>query len=277
MGETLSIADGRRGRTDEARTLRAVALPAEHGGWGLLAEPLLLGFLVAPSLAGTALALAAACAFLARHPARLAFGDWRRGVSYPRTRLAFGLAMANALAAVGGLGVALILADGPLAWYLALIVPPAAVFLWFDLRMQGRDLRAELSGAVALTATAGALVVAAGWPLARAWPLWLLVGGRAVASVVEVRTRLRRRRGLPASAAGPLVVHAAFAAAAVAVVAAGLAPKAAPLVPIALLARAAWNLRESAAAPMPQQVGWSEVRAGALALVVWVAAYRILG
>src|SRR5438067_8458307 len=38
---------------------RAVVIPSEHGGWGLTLEPALLGLLVAPSIAGGALAIAA--------------------------------------------------------------------------------------------------------------------------------------------------------------------------------------------------------------------------
>ena len=34
---------------------RSVAIPTEHGGWGLTLEPVVLGLAVAPSLAGIAL------------------------------------------------------------------------------------------------------------------------------------------------------------------------------------------------------------------------------
>ena len=50
---------------------KAVALPAEHGGWGFLTEPVVLGLVLAPSAAGLCLALAALAAFLTRHPLRL--------------------------------------------------------------------------------------------------------------------------------------------------------------------------------------------------------------
>lgn len=40
-------------------SLRSVAIPAEHGGWGLTLEPGILGVLVAPDLAGVLLGLAA--------------------------------------------------------------------------------------------------------------------------------------------------------------------------------------------------------------------------
>ena len=40
-----------------------LTLPNEHGSWSLALEPLALGLLVAPSAAGAALGLAAACGF----------------------------------------------------------------------------------------------------------------------------------------------------------------------------------------------------------------------
>ena len=54
---------------------RTVAIPSEHGGWGLTLEPALLGLLVAWSGAGVCLALAALVGFLARTPLKLAMVD----------------------------------------------------------------------------------------------------------------------------------------------------------------------------------------------------------
>ena len=261
----------------DTRTLRAVALPAEHGGWGLLAEPLLLGILLAPTAAGAAVVAGAVCAFLARHPARLAVGDLRRGTLHPRTRLAASLAAANLVGAAAGLATALLLSEGRLAIYLLPVWPAAFLYLAFDLRMRGREMVAELAGALSLSAAAGAVAVAGGWPLSRAWPLWLLAGGRAVAGVIEVRTRLRRRRGQAAGATVPVLVHVLFATAAAVAAWLDLMPAPAALVPLALLARSAWHLRPGAAPRAPQQVGWGEVRAGVLAVGAWVAAYRIFG
>ena len=51
---------------------RSVALPSEHGGWGLTAEPALVGLIVAPSAAGACLAGAALTAFLVRTPLKVA-------------------------------------------------------------------------------------------------------------------------------------------------------------------------------------------------------------
>src|SRR6478752_5565662 len=57
---------------------RAVAVPSEHGGWGLTFEPVLLGLLVAQSWAGLALGVAAVFAFLVRTPMKLVAIDRRR-------------------------------------------------------------------------------------------------------------------------------------------------------------------------------------------------------
>src|SRR5512140_1195258 len=54
---------------------RRVALPVEHGGWGLVLEPVVLGLVVVPSIGGIWLAVAAVACFLWRQPFKLAFGD----------------------------------------------------------------------------------------------------------------------------------------------------------------------------------------------------------
>src|SRR5947207_1129603 len=145
---------------------RALALPTEHGGWGLLLEPVVLGLLVAPSAAGTAFALAAAGAFLARHPARLVWSDWRRSAWYPRTGPAALIAGAYSAAAVLGLGIALAGARGPLLSIVLLSLPAAGVYLAYDLRLRSREWLAELAGAAALSSSAAGIAAAAGWPLA---------------------------------------------------------------------------------------------------------------
>ena len=73
------VADDRPRATSQRSRWRSVAIPSEHGGWGLTAEPALLGLLVAPSIAGGVLAVAAVVAFLARTPLKLVLVDrWRR-------------------------------------------------------------------------------------------------------------------------------------------------------------------------------------------------------
>ena len=59
-------------------SLRSVALPVEHGGWGMLGEPLLLGLFIAPSWAGLGVALGALGGFLAVADRRYRFAVRRR-------------------------------------------------------------------------------------------------------------------------------------------------------------------------------------------------------
>ena len=69
-------------------SFKSVALPAEHGSWSLVTEPILLGLLVAPSWAGAALAVTAFALFLFNRPFKVYWADRRRGRLVPRPRLA---------------------------------------------------------------------------------------------------------------------------------------------------------------------------------------------
>jgi hypothetical protein len=255
-------------------SLRAVTLPAEHGGWGLLLEPLVLGLLVAPSAAGAWLAVAAVAAFLARHPARLVLLDLRRDLIYARTLLASIVAViflgGSLLAGLGGLSMA----EGSLLPIVLTAGPVALLYFAYDVRLRGRDLLPELAGAAALTATASALALAAGWPPLAAFGLWLLVGGRAIASVVEVRARVRWMRTGRVAAVPVCATHLAVTVAVLIAASAGVVPVAATLVPALLFTRACWNMTRPAPVP-PRAIGWSEMRAGAAAVAAWAAAYLV--
>jgi YwiC-like protein len=118
--------------------LRPVALPTEHGGWGLTLEPAALGLLVAPSAAGFLLALAALFAFLARHPLKIVAGDRRRGRRFPRTALAERFALAYSLASSASFAAALAVAPAHKFLYVvAAAAPLAAAQLYFDLAGRG--------------------------------------------------------------------------------------------------------------------------------------------
>lgn len=185
----------------ERPTWRRVAMPSEHGGWGLTLEPPLLALLVSPSRAGVAIGVAAVLAFLARTPVKLVLVDLSRRRWLPRTRLA-AVVGAVELTLIGLLVVAAIVLAGG-AWLVPVLVglPLLAVELWYDARSRGRRLVPELSGAIGIGATAAAIVVAGGgaWQLGVA--LWLVLAARACVSIPYVRAQvLRLRRGVPMSA-----------------------------------------------------------------------------
>lgn len=190
-----AVQAGAAGRTARERGVwRSVALPTEHGGWGLTLEPALLGLLVAPTAAGGALAVAALVAFLVRTPLKIVLVDRFRRRWLPRSRRAAQLA-----ALEGAVLVVLALAAGRWAgwWWLvpaAVAAPLIAVELAYDMRSRSRRLVPELAGTVGIAAVAAAVALAGGEPAALAVGLWLVLAGRGVASIPFVRVQIERLR-----------------------------------------------------------------------------------
>jgi hypothetical protein len=248
-------------------------MPVEHGGWGLLIEPLLAGVVLAPSSSAPGLVVAAAGAFLLRHPLKLLLADRRRGARYPRTAAAERVAAAYAgIAALGALA-ALATAPGQ-TWLPLLAAAPLGAFqLVYDARHQGRRLAPELMGAVALGSTACALTLADGWAAAAALSLWALMAMRAVSSVTYVRARLRRQRGQEGGTGVAIGVQAAALVAAAALAGLGIAPRLAVLAFAVLLGRAAQGLSPHARPASTRAVGFSELAYGALTTALIAAGY----
>jgi hypothetical protein len=197
--------------------LRAVAVPSEHGGWGLTAEPILLGLLVAPSVAGGLIGVAAMVVFLARTPLRVVLVDRHRDRRLARTALARRVLLVEALAIVALVATAAALGD-PFWWPALVAAPLAGIELWYDTRSRGRRLVPELTGTWAISAAAAAIVLAAGRPAATAAALWLLVGARATSSIPHVVAQVARLHGRTLDRRRLLVADlAALAAAATAV------------------------------------------------------------
>ncbi len=194
-------------------------MPTEHGGWGLTSEPGILGLLVAPSLAGLCIALAAMVAFVARTPVRVVLVDGRRHRLLGRTRLAARVALIE-LAVLAGLVVGAVALTDHRFWVPAVIAAPLlAVELWYDTRSRSRRLIPELSGAVAVASVAAMVALAGGASGALAAGLWLVLAARAVSSIPAVRSQIQRARGhVPRVGVLALADGVALAAAAGAVV-----------------------------------------------------------
>jgi hypothetical protein len=177
---------------------RAVAIPNEHGGWGLTLEPALLGLLIAPSLGGASLGFAAVLAFLLRTPLKLVSIDLRHHRWIDRSRLAARVAVAE-LFVITMLGVITVVIAG-WAWMvpIAVAAPLVAVEWSYDSRGRGRRLVPELAGAVGIAAVAAAVVIAGGGSNGLAAGAWLVLAARSAGSIPFVRVqvgRLRRGRG----------------------------------------------------------------------------------
>jgi hypothetical protein len=177
--------------------LVAVAVPTEHGGWGLTLEPALLGLLVAPSWAGVALAAAALMAFVARTPVKVALVDRRRHRRIPRTVLAEKVATIELSVLVGLVAIALATAHGAFWIPIVIALPLVAVELSFDMRSRSRRLLPELAGTIGIGGVAAAIVLADGGEPVFAAALWCIVAARAVASIPFVRLQLCRYKHQP--------------------------------------------------------------------------------
>lgn len=190
---TADIGSTRGGTPPQTRALwRAVALPVEHGGWGLTLEPVVLGLLVAPSLAGAAIGVGAFVAFAARTPSKVVLVDLRRHRVLARTRLARRIAVVELAVLALLLGLATWVGD-PRFWIpLLLAVPLVCVQLWFDARSRSRRLAPELAGTVGMGSVAAAIAIAGDASSAAAAGAWLVVAARAVVSLPFVHFQLGR-------------------------------------------------------------------------------------
>ena len=215
---------------------RTVAVPSEHGGWGLTFEPVLLGLIVAPSWAGVVIGAAAMLAFMARTPAKVVLVDSWRHRRLPRTRVAALVAAAEIAVLVVLLGVAAATASGPFWIPLIAAVPLIAVELWFDMRSRSRRLVPELAGTVGIGGVAAAIVLAADGGAVLAAGAWLVIVARAVASLPFVRFQLRRVKHQPHRRWAQDLAQAAGSVLALVGVAVGWLPRVASAAVIALAA-----------------------------------------
>jgi hypothetical protein len=176
-----------------------VVIPSEHGGWGLTLEPALLGLLVAPSIAGVALGVAAFLAFLVRTPLKVLLVDRHRNRELERDRLARRVVVVELVALVAMVAVACARADVDWVVPLVFALPLFAVELWFDARSRSRRLTPELCGAIGICAVAASIALAGGEGYALSFALWVVLAARATASVPFARVQVQRLHGQPPS------------------------------------------------------------------------------
>ncbi|MBI2212918.1 MAG: YwiC-like family protein [Acidobacteria bacterium] len=254
--------------------LRPIALPMEHGGWGFLLEPILLGLILAWSGRGLALSLAAIAGFLLRQPLKVWWSDVVASRAIPRTRVAIAIAVVYGV--IGAAGAVLAFrgaldAGAPLLY----ASPLVALLLWFDARGRSRDLVPELVAPVALASVAASIAMLGGWPRTSALALSALLALRAFPSVLYVRSRLRLEHGRDPNRYVPLAVHAVAVAIVLWIARIGLVPVWVPLLYALLLLRCWAGLSSLRRRFGARSVGFSEVRWGTIA-VIWIAlAFRL--
>lgn len=176
---------------------RSVALPAEHGGWGLTLEPGILGLLIAPGPAGLCIALGAVVAFLARTPLKIVLVDRRRGRTLERTRLAQKIGLGE-LAVLAALAAGAFALAEPWFWVPgAVALPLFAIEGSFEVRSRGRRLIPELTGAIGVCSVAAMVVLADGQPRPLAAGVWLVLAARAATAIPHVRAQIALLRNRP--------------------------------------------------------------------------------
>ncbi|MCB9450121.1 MAG: YwiC-like family protein [Anaerolineaceae bacterium] len=253
--------------------LKTVALPAEHGGWGFLFEPILLGLLVAPSWAGLLIGLGMFAMFLTRHPLKMTVNDRKRGKRYARTALAERFVLVYGVAIVFFLALALALSRIEVFTPLALAFPLMLIQLFYDLTNRSRSVLPELAGPVGLAAASSSIALAGGWSLAAALPLWVIIAARAVPSVLYVRARLRLEHGKPTSSWPSLLAHLLGLLIVVGLAGLRIAPWLPVPVFVWLLGRAVWGLSSWRKSVPPKIIGFRELAYGLLVVVTTALGY----
>lgn len=254
---------------------KSIALPASHGGWGFLLEPVLLGLLVAPSAAGWWLGVAAMGVFLLQQPLKLVLSDAYKKRWYPRSAAAARFAGLYGLLAIIGLALAVLTSQAAFWLPLLLAIPLAFIQLFFDIQNRGRELIPELSGAVALGAIAPAIAIAGGWSPGLAFGLWLVLLARALASVVYVRAKLRFERAQPIATGPVWLAHLAGLLAVGGAAYSAWVPWLAVVALAILFGRAVIGLRPGQPPVKARTVGFQEMGFGLLTVVLTGLGYLI--
>lgn len=261
--------------TRQATSIRAVALPAEHGGWALIIEPVALGLLVAPSLNGLFIGLGAVGCFLGRHPLKLAIGDRLQNRALKRTSLADRFALLyTALAAVF---FTIAIAGAYREFLLPFIIAGPLLFVQFlyDSRGHSRKLIPEVVGALAVGSISTAIALADGWSRPAAFALWILVACRHVPTILYLRVLLSRRRQKQQRPlnASVIAVQLLPLIAVFLLLFFKIAPAVALVVFAVLFVRAVIGLLNRAE-PVPKKLGISEIAFGTFAILLVGAGYR---
>lgn len=252
-----------------------VALPPEHGAWGFLLEPLVLGLGVALSVGGLLLALGVIGAFLVRQPLKIAWIDHRQGRRYARSRAARQFALFYGLLALAGIAGGVALAEIAVLLPLLPGLPLALVMFASYAQNRGRDLLPEVAGACAMALSAACLAIAGdrSWEVALA--LWGILLARNIPSILYIRARLRLEKGKPHT---PAIVWAANGVALIGVgtlAAAGAAPWLAALALAVLAVRAIYGLSPYRRQVAIKTLGFLEIGYGLLVVLLTALGYRV--
>ena len=257
------------------RSIRAVALPAEHGVGSLWLEPVLLAMLVAPSSAGLILGLLGLTSLLFRQPLKVVLIDLGRRRTYSRTRLASGFALLYGSVFAVSISTLFRMEQTAAILSLAPIYLIAALqLLMFDARGNSRHWMPEVMGAVAMSLFAASIGIAAGWSWESSFALAAIVAARAIPTIIYVRARLRQIKNEDGRHSSALLLHGLSLCATIILFLTGIAPVLAIVAVGMLLVRAYYNL-QWASLVKPMAVGIQEVLTGLIFVALVAAGYAL--
>lgn len=245
--------------------LKTVALPAEHGGWGFLCEPIAVGLLVAPSIGGLYLALSALGFFLARHPLMIVVLNRKR--SSPRTAFARRFATLYLTIGTASFAAALVFSANRFVLPLLMATPLALVQVAHDWSGRRRVLVSEVAGVIAISSLVAGIGLCGGGSAKSSFALWGIMIARQVPAILYVRACLRRMHATDASPAPMIAAHVLAILAAVALASFNAtSPRVVTL--FTLLAVRAVVGFTKARELTAQQLGLSEIAFGAMTVVI---------
>lgn len=168
--------------------IKSIALPREHGAWGYVLEPLVLGLLVAFSVKGLCLAVGALLAFMAHQPVRIFFSAQQRA-----KRPAFLFILLYGIPALAFFALFVYKTDLyiflPFIFALLFMV----IYLILDLSGFNRKMITRLISPTAIDLIAVSIVLASGWGLVEAAAFFILLLSRAHPTTFYVRAKLRQK------------------------------------------------------------------------------------
>ncbi|HUO84802.1 MAG TPA: YwiC-like family protein [Thermoanaerobaculia bacterium] len=249
--------------------LRKIALPVEHGGWGIVFEPVVLGLIVAPAWPAVLLMFAAAGVFLTRQPLRIVLSDRiLRRQRFPRTAAAEGFVLLYGVTAIAALALAVWFSNSKILVPLAVAAPFALVQILYDAKNRSRSMLPEIAGAIAMGATAAMMALAGGLGTGLVALLWILITARSVCAIVYVRARLRLEHGQGRAVFLPMVTHLAALLFALGLFRLGEGPLLAVVAFGILLGRAIVGLSALRSRIPARQIGWREIGYGTTSVLL---------
>lgn len=253
--------------------LKTIALPVEHGGWGFLFEPVVVGLLLAPSVGGLLLSLATVAAFLTRHPLKLWVMDLRRGRVSARTHLTIKFALIYGSVSLLFLLLTIKTSGSQFLLPLLIALPFAVSQLIADFANKSRNLLAEIAGAVAIASVSSSILIIGGWTFGMALCIWLILVTRIVPSILFVRAKINTIHGLNPNKSLVIIAHAVGLLIVSAIVLKGFGTAPAWIILLVLFARALYGLTSYSKAKTAKAVGVRELIYGTLTVLAIAVGY----